>query len=122
MEHTRFRLAFRKHQCPTNTVVRLRVESNMEAELSSYYTTSEEGTEQDDTIYYPEGGLEAWLVVFGAWCAMVPALGMMNTIGTLHIWTSTHQLRDYPESSYGWIYGAYGFFLYFAGAQSGAFL
>ncbi|XRM36923.1 hypothetical protein ABZX51_000410 [Aspergillus tubingensis] len=95
----------------------------MDTELSVYSTFSEETTEQeDDSIYYPEGGLQAWLVVFGAWCAMVPALGLMNTAGTLHIWTSTHQLRDYPESSYGWIYGAYGFFLYFAGAQSGPIL
>ncbi|RAL05339.1 MFS general substrate transporter [Aspergillus ibericus CBS 121593] len=94
----------------------------MEQFRAGYSSTSEETTEQEDTIDYPEGGLEAWLVVFGAWCAMVPALGMMNTIGTLHIWTSTHQLKDYPESSNGWIYGAYGFFLYFAGAQSGPIL
>ncbi|GLA42595.1 hypothetical protein AnigIFM63309_011137 [Aspergillus niger] len=94
----------------------------MDTELSVYSTFSEETTEQeDDSTYYPEGGLQAWLVVFGAWCAMVPALGLMNTAGTIHIWTSTHQLRDYPESSYGWIYGAYGFLLYFAGAQSGSY-
>ncbi|OJZ89764.1 hypothetical protein ASPFODRAFT_58433 [Aspergillus luchuensis CBS 106.47] len=106
-------------QCRLN--VQLYRGKKMDTELSVYSTFSEETTEQDDdSIYYPEGGLQAWMVVFGAWCAMVPALGLMNTAGTLHIWTSTHQLRDYPESSYGWIYGAYGFFLYFAGAQSGA--
>ncbi|KAL3456269.1 major facilitator superfamily domain-containing protein [Aspergillus heterothallicus] len=68
---------------------------------------------------YPEGGLEAWLVVGGAWCAMFPAMGLLNTLGTLHAWTATHQLQDYSESSIGWIYGAYAFFLYFAGAQAG---
>ncbi|CAI7589507.1 unnamed protein product [Penicillium crustosum] len=67
---------------------------------------------------YPEGGLQAWSVVLGAWCAMVPSMGLLNSLGILHAWTSTHQLRDYSESSTGWIFGAYGFFLYLAGAQA----
>ncbi|KAL4863470.1 hypothetical protein BDV12DRAFT_206465 [Aspergillus spectabilis] len=68
---------------------------------------------------YPEGGLQAWLVVLGAWCAMIPSMGLLNSLGTLHAWTSTHQLQAYSESSIGWIYGAYAFFLYVAGAQAG---
>lgn len=68
---------------------------------------------------FPEGGLKAWSVVFGAWCAMIPSMGLLNSLGILHAWTSTHQLKDYSESSIGWIFGAYGFFLYFAGAQAG---
>ncbi|PYH97920.1 MFS general substrate transporter [Aspergillus ellipticus CBS 707.79] len=96
----------------------------MEVEPSIITASSEysEHPEYPDDREYPDGGLKAWLVVLGAWCAMVPALGLMNTAGTLHIWTSTHQLKDYPDSSYGWIYGVYGFFLYFAGAQSGPIL
>lgn len=68
---------------------------------------------------YPEGGLTAWLVVLGSWCAMIPSMGLLNSLGVLHAWTSTHQLKDYSEQSIGWIFGAYGFFLYFAGAQTG---
>ncbi|KAL4940610.1 hypothetical protein BDV06DRAFT_223906 [Aspergillus oleicola] len=68
---------------------------------------------------YPEGGIQAWLVVLGAWCAMIPSMGLLNSLGTLHAWTSSHQLQDYSESSVGWIFGAYGFFLYVAGAQTG---
>ncbi|RAH54587.1 monocarboxylate transporter [Aspergillus piperis CBS 112811] len=67
---------------------------------------------------YPEGGLEAWLVVLGAWCAMIPSMGLLNCLGILHAWTSKHQLQDYSESSIGWIFGAYSFFLYAAGAQT----
>lgn len=70
---------------------------------------------------YPEGGLKSWLVVLGAWCAMVPSMGLLNSLGTLHAWTSSHQLKSYSDSSIGWIYGAYGFFLYIAGAQTGRF-
>ncbi|KAL4949706.1 major facilitator superfamily domain-containing protein [Aspergillus filifer] len=68
---------------------------------------------------YPEGGIQAWLVVLGAWCAMIPSMGLLNSLGTLHAWTSSHQLQEYSESSVGWIFGAYGFFLYVAGAQAG---
>ncbi|RAH45833.1 monocarboxylate permease-like protein, Mch4 [Aspergillus brunneoviolaceus CBS 621.78] len=68
---------------------------------------------------YPEGGLRAWLVVLGSWCAMVPSMGLLNTISVLHAWTSTHQLSNYSESSVGWIFGVFSFFLYFAGAQVG---
>jgi MFS family permease len=75
--------------------------------------------EEQEVTDYPEGGLEAWLVVLGAWCAMIPSMGLLNTLGTLHAWTGTHQLQDYSESSIGWIYGAYAFFLYFFGAQAG---
>lgn len=72
-----------------------------------------------ETDNYPEGGWKAWSVVFGAWCAMIPSMGLLNSLGILHAWTSTHQLKEYSESSIGWIFGAYGFFLYFAGAQAG---
>jgi hypothetical protein len=72
-----------------------------------------------DENSYPEGGLKAWSVVLGAWCAMVPSMGLLNSLGVLQAWTSTHQLKDYSESSIGWIFGSYAFFLYIAGAQTG---
>lgn len=75
--------------------------------------------ELPDGEEYPEGGLQAWSVVLGAWCAMVPSMGLLNSLGILQAWTSSHQLKDYSESSIGWIFGAYGFFLFLAGAQIG---
>ena len=75
--------------------------------------------EEKEYSSYPEGGYKAWSVVLGAWCAMIPGMGMLNTLGSLHAWNSTHQLSSYSQSSIGWIYGCYGFFLYLAGAQIG---
>jgi hypothetical protein len=75
--------------------------------------------EEDEEMNFPEGGLRSWSVVLGAWCAMIPSMGLLNSLGIIHAWTSTHQLKGYSESSIGWIFGAYGFFLYFAGAQTG---
>ncbi|PYH93117.1 MFS general substrate transporter [Aspergillus ellipticus CBS 707.79] len=74
----------------------------------------------DSIEKYPEGGLRAWLVVLGSWCAMIPSMGLLNTISVLHAWTSTHQLANYSDSSVGWIFGVFSFFLYFGGAQVGA--
>ncbi|KAL2833840.1 major facilitator superfamily domain-containing protein [Aspergillus cavernicola] len=67
----------------------------------------------------PDGGLQAWLVVLGSWCAMVPSMGLLNTIDVLHAWTATHQLTGYSESQIGWVFGTYAFFLYFGAAQIG---
>lgn len=70
---------------------------------------------------YPEGGTQAWLVVLGAWCAMVPAMGLLNTLAILHAWVSEHELRGMPESSTAWIFSIYSFLLYFCGAVIGMY-
>ncbi|KAL3479646.1 major facilitator superfamily domain-containing protein [Aspergillus californicus] len=81
-------------------------------------TPQEIETEPTDEKF-PDGGLHAWLVVLGSWCAMVPSMGLLNTIAVLHAWTATHQLTGYSESEIGWIFGTYAFFLYFGAAQIG---
>ncbi|KAI1752423.1 major facilitator superfamily domain-containing protein [Xylaria castorea] len=75
--------------------------------------------EMDDESTYPEGGPEAWLVVLGAWCAMIPSMGLLNTLAILQAWVSEDQLAHLPESTVGWIFSTYAFFLYFTGAQTG---
>ncbi|KAI1180072.1 major facilitator superfamily domain-containing protein [Nemania sp. FL0916] len=80
----------------------------------------EAGADVDaDLMPYPEGGLDAWLVVLGAWCAMIPSMGLLNTLAILQAWVSENQLAGLPESTVGWIFSTYGFFLYFTGAQTG---
>ena len=69
---------------------------------------------------YPEGGLKAWLVVLGAWCVMVPTMGIINTFSVLHSWVAEHQLVGYSDSTVGWIFSIHAFIVYFAGAQVGA--
>lgn len=71
---------------------------------------------QDD---YPDGGLHAWGVVLGAWCALVPAFGIVNTVGVLEQWISEHQLSQYPKSTVSWIFSLWIFFFYLGGVQVG---
>ncbi|OTA98286.1 hypothetical protein M426DRAFT_116769 [Hypoxylon sp. CI-4A] len=79
----------------------------------------EEPIVDDEASSYPDGGLEAWLVVFGAWCAMMPSMGMLNTLAVLQAWIAENELPDFPESTLGWIFSLYGFSLYFFGVQTG---
>jgi hypothetical protein len=39
---------------------------------------------------YPEGGLQAWLVVFSSWCALWASLGPMNTLRIFQAYIFTH--------------------------------
>ncbi|KAJ4290795.1 hypothetical protein N0V88_006545 [Collariella sp. IMI 366227] len=48
---------------------------------------------------------------------MIPSMGLLNTLAVLQSWVSEHQLQGMSESSIGWIFSTYGFFLYFCGAQ-----
>ena len=68
---------------------------------------------------YPEGGFAAWFCVFGSFCGLMSALGMMNTIGTLQAYLSENQLSDQTEQAVGWIFGVYAFLSFFCGIQIG---
>lgn len=70
---------------------------------------------------FPEGGAEAWAVVFGAWCAMLPPLGLVNSIAVLQGWLSSHELSGISESKIGWIFSCYAFFITAGGAFVGKF-
>lgn len=72
-----------------------------------------------DGIEYPEGGLRAWLVVFGSFCGMTAGFGYMNTIGIFHAYLGTHQLADYGEQTIGWVFSVYVFLSFFCGVQIG---
>lgn len=73
----------------------------------------------DDDITYPEGGLRAWLVVFGAWSGLAASLGIYNSTGVIEAYLSRELLRDESPSTIGWIFGVYAFMTWFCGAQVG---
>ncbi|CAM6119080.1 unnamed protein product [Calypogeia fissa] len=64
---------------------------------------------KDDTISYPEGGVRAWLVVFGSWCAILPAMGTANTTGSFQSYFMARQLSSYSPAVVGWIFSVYMF-------------
>lgn len=74
---------------------------------------------EEDTSTYPDGGWRAWGVVLGAWCAMMPCYGLLNSTGVLQTWLENHQLKSYSPSTIGWIFSLYNFFFYLGSAQVG---
>jgi len=80
---------------------------------ASRVTTDAEGN------VYPEGGTEAWLVVFGSFLGLFGSLGLVNSIGTFQAYIESHQLKEYSSGSVGWIFGMYAFLTFFCGVQIG---
>lgn len=70
-------------------------------------------------LEFPEGGLQAWLVVFGSFCAMLSVFGLINTAAVFESYFSQNQLRDYSSSEIGWIFSLYLFIVFFVGIQVG---
>lgn len=73
----------------------------------------------NDDDNFPEGGLQAWLVVFGSFCAMISVYGLINSAAIFESYFSNNQLKGYDSSTIGWIFSVYLFLVFFAGIQVG---
>lgn len=73
----------------------------------------------DNELSFPEGGLEAWLVVFGGWCGMFGSLGVLSSLATLQAYLSEHQLASQPTGKIGWIFSVYTFLTFACGIYIG---
>ncbi|KAH6981536.1 monocarboxylate permease-like protein, mch4 [Ilyonectria sp. MPI-CAGE-AT-0026] len=104
-----------------------KLSSHIEGMMPEYLTPTDgvspqrrgQPAEDHDILEYPEGGTKAWLVVMGALCAMIPSMGLLNSLAVLQAWLSENQLNGMSESSIGWIFSTYAFFLFVCGAQVG---
>ncbi|KAM6523003.1 hypothetical protein FALCPG4_012608 [Fusarium falciforme] len=68
---------------------------------------------------YPDRGLKAYSVVLGAWLALFPASGLLNSTGIFQAWLLDNQLHGYSEAQIGWIFSVFAFFFFFGGFQAG---
>lgn len=72
--------------------------------------------EDDDDLDYPEGGLQAWTVVFGSFLGMLFNFGVSNSLGAIHPYIRVHQLADQSEIQVSIIFS---FFIFFCNMVSG---
>ncbi|CCF37936.1 hypothetical protein CH063_09153, partial [Colletotrichum higginsianum] len=68
-------------------------------------------------LTFPEGGWQAWLVVFGSFCAMLSVFGLINSAAVFESYFSENQLADHSSSENGWIFSLYLCIVYFVGIQ-----
>ncbi|KAF2267977.1 MFS general substrate transporter [Lojkania enalia] len=66
-------------------------------------TDEERAVSPDPEDTFPEGGLQAWLVVASAWLTLFPSFGLMVSIGTFQDYWMQVQLSDYAARDVGWI-------------------
>jgi len=92
--------------------------SNSSCEKTTTSPTPAAADDNDDDDF-PEGGLRAWLVVFGSFCAMVSVYGLINSAAIFESYFSNNQLKGYDSSTIGWIFSVYLFLVFFAGIQVG---
>lgn len=65
---------------------------------------------------FPDGGLEAWLVVFGGWCGLFCTFGLVNCVGVFQQYYTAGPLADKSSSTVSWIMSVEVFFQVFCGA------
>ncbi|KAJ4163990.1 hypothetical protein LMH87_005683 [Akanthomyces muscarius] len=68
---------------------------------------------------FPDGGREAWLVVFGGWCALFCTFGLINCVGVFQQYYVAHTLSDYSSSTVSWITSTQVFMMNFLGIVIG---
>lgn len=71
----------------------------------------------DDT--FPEGGLRAWLVVFGVFIGLVINFGFLNAVGAIQAYVLNHQLAGEKVSSVSWVFSIYMCLPFFLGVFVG---
>lgn len=92
------------------------VESVDEESANGRGSDSSEDEEEDD---FPEGGLRAWLVVFGSFCAMFMVFGIVNSTAAFQDYLASNQLRDFSSGEIGWIFSVNLFLVFFCGIYVG---
>lgn len=64
---------------------------------------------------FPDGGLEAWLVVLGGWACLFVSFGWINCIGVFQEYYQEHLLTGYSSSTISWIPSLELFMMFFGG-------
>ncbi|CCH44853.1 Riboflavin transporter [Wickerhamomyces ciferrii] len=82
---------------------------------------SKEAMFANDDIDYPEGGLQAYLVVFGVFMGLTPTFGILNTLGAIETYISENQLNDIPSSTTSWVFSVFLFVNFTSCIFSGTF-
>ncbi|CRG83783.1 putative transporter ESBP6 [Talaromyces islandicus] len=60
----------------------------------------------------PDGGLQAWMIVAGGWCANFVSVGWNNSVGIFQTIYENELLSSYSSSSIGWINSLQAFVMF----------
>ncbi|KAM0347549.1 hypothetical protein ACHAP4_011312 [Fusarium culmorum] len=94
-------------------------ESQSQPELPVEKQSAETKSPGKDFGPPPDGGLEAWSVVAGGFCAVFASFGWINCIGIFQDYYQHNQLRSYSSSTIAWIPSVESFMMFFWGPVVG---
>ncbi|KAH7324865.1 major facilitator superfamily domain-containing protein [Stachybotrys elegans] len=92
---------------------------DIESKADVYTTQGKSDVSTQDVSPAPEGGLEAWLVVLGAFFILFCGLGYSNSWGVFQEYYMTHQLSEHSANDIAWIGSLAAFLQFAAGALAG---
>ncbi|CAI6334352.1 unnamed protein product [Periconia digitata] len=72
-----------------------------------------------DPKAFPDGGLQAWLVVAGGFCAIFASFGWINCIGIFQNYYQSNLISSYSSSSVAWVPSTESFMMFFWGPVAG---
>ncbi|KAK9243484.1 major facilitator superfamily domain-containing protein [Lipomyces tetrasporus] len=91
-------------------------EEDMPQQMEPADITEKKQTDDDSC---PDGGVEAWLVVLGAWCALFGSFGVFNCVGILQALVEHPSIVELHFGQYFLDFATYSFFYHFCGVQIG---
>lgn len=87
-------------------LTRLRNNNNLNS-LESTSSHESSVSESDNEQEFEEGGLTGYLVVIGLFFGLIVNLGIINSIGAIETYVSSHQLESIKTTSISWIFSIY---------------
>ncbi|TKA78607.1 hypothetical protein B0A49_02698 [Cryomyces minteri] len=72
-----------------------------------------------DPSQFPDGGLEAWMVIAGGFCCLFCSFGWINCIGVFQDYYQSHQLAHLSPSTIAWITSLETFMMFAGGPVIG---
>jgi hypothetical protein len=95
-------------------------QNEIHADMEKASTLSEKSTPQGPPpgmapSDFPDGGLKAWLVVFGGWCGLFCTMGVVNCVGVFQRYYVRGPLKDHSSSAVSWIMSTQIFLMVFCG-------
>lgn len=83
--------------------------ANAEESNSLRSTASYDPFAHERDQHFPEGGFTAWLTVFGSCIGLMTVFGVMDTMASIQLYITNHQLADVKLSSVSWVFSLYMF-------------
>ena len=74
---------------------------------------------EKDPANFPDGGVLAYLVLFGSFCGLFTSFGVANSAGPIESYIKSHQLAGVDQTLISWVFSLHMAILYFGGVIFG---